>query len=562
MKRKIFNLFALMTLLIASSLALITASKTSADEISNYDLNTSLTANGNPVTADTVISTWQTMQATMDVAFPDSQAINDGDTLTLSVPNQLSLITTLAFDVVNQYGTVVGRAVASPTDKTVTVTFTDQFSKAPENKKMILNFSVQTDRNVVADGSDVDFTWGNQEHSYQYGEETVITIDPYTYKYGYQSSTDSSRIRWKMIINAVQDPIRGMVISDQVGPGQYIIPESIRFIRAAVNEDQDVTSEADILSREVIDNMTDQLVYTYDDAGNIIGFTFGPYQNVTGTGDGFGWPFYIEYTTQVTDSTLDIYRNELTVTGTNFEERSRQASVRLQTGTGEADSEKSENVVLKADKILEGRDLKEGEFTFALYSADDLTTPLQTTTNAADGSITFQAIKYSAEGSYNYVIREVVPDEAAQDTEITYSDQEVTATVTVTDEQGVKMGSVTYGDVTSFTNTYTPVTTTTEETTTTEVTTTTEATTEVTTEIPTTTEEATTEATTEATSGGPITTESPKTTGAGASSSTSSTTKKTKGLPTTGEQAGLWMLALGLGILLAVATYYYRLHRR
>ncbi len=66
-----------------------------------------------------------------------------------------------------------------------------------------------------------------------------------------------------------------------------------------------------------------------------------------------------------------------------------------------------------AKKELIGRELKAGEFTFALYAANesfvDLGTNLGEATNDADGNITFAKQTYSTEGSRYYLIKEKVP---------------------------------------------------------------------------------------------------------------------------------------------------------
>ena len=55
-------------------------------------------------------------------------------------------------------------------------------------------------------------------------------------------------------------------------------------------------------------------------------------------------------------------------------------------------------------KELTGRDLREGEFTFELVDSEG--NVVATATNAADGTISFGALNYTAPGTYNYVIRE------------------------------------------------------------------------------------------------------------------------------------------------------------
>ena len=57
----------------------------------------------------------------------------------------------------------------------------------------------------------------------------------------------------------------------------------------------------------------------------------------------------------------------------------------------------------KFTKRLEGKVLEADAFTFELLENGNV---IQTKKNAADGSITFDAIEYSAEGEHTYTVRE------------------------------------------------------------------------------------------------------------------------------------------------------------
>lgn len=113
-------------------------------------------------------------------------------------------------------------------------------------------------------------------------------------------------------------------------------------------------------------------------------------------------------------------------------------------------------VKLGASKVLSGKDLKEGQFSFQLKDADGKV--LQTVKNAAGGTVGFEAISYDKPGTYTYSISEV--DDGQKN--VTYDAAEHQVTVTVTDDgAGHLVATVTYdGDVAPvFKNTYTPPTT-------------------------------------------------------------------------------------------------------
>ena len=108
-----------------------------------------------------------------------------------------------------------------------------------------------------------------------------------------------------------------------------------------------------------------------------------------------------------------------------------------------------------ASKILEGRDLKDGEFSFNLL--DEAGEVLQTKQNAADGSVAFDEISYSQEDAgktFHYTIKEVIPQ--SQEKGMTYDQASIEVTVTVTkdDASNTIKATVAYGAKTSFTNTF------------------------------------------------------------------------------------------------------------
>ena len=108
------------------------------------------------------------------------------------------------------------------------------------------------------------------------------------------------------------------------------------------------------------------------------------------------------------------------------------------------------SAVIEATKILEGGELKEGQFEFTLEGADDYK---QTKTNAVDGKVTFDAIEYTSAGKYFYTIKETVK---ADDNSIIYDTAVRSVTVNVTENKEARKfeAAVSYGAAGSaaFTN--------------------------------------------------------------------------------------------------------------
>lgn len=87
---------------------------------------------------------------------------------------------------------------------------------------------------------------------------------------------------------------------------------------------------------------------------------------------------------------------------------------------------------ITATKSLTGRDLKDGEFSFELVEGEDEDAKVVATgTNAADGKITMNAVKYTEAGKHTYTLREIKGGTTSKG--ITYSDAKYTIETTITD---------------------------------------------------------------------------------------------------------------------------------
>lgn len=108
------------------------------------------------------------------------------------------------------------------------------------------------------------------------------------------------------------------------------------------------------------------------------------------------------------------------------------------------------SVTLGASKVLNGKSLEDGEFSFALEGEDG--TQL-TAGNDANGMVVFPAIQYSEAGTYQYTLSEVKGGE----TGVTYDESAYAVTVAVEDDgEGSLVATVSYedGKAPVFNNTY------------------------------------------------------------------------------------------------------------
>ena len=333
LKKNYMRVLAFASMLVLSLTILTTVFAT---DITNYTNKTAITVDGKPLTADTEVVTGKTMEATNTISFPDSQQINEGDTLVLDLPKELGLVTKLEFPILHSDGQVVANAVTDPSTQKVTITFTDYFSKNYQDKVMALKYSVRPNTTTLTQPGKYTFTFGTEQYTLNYKTDTG-EIGDYEMKYGYQDPENPKRIKWRIILNAVQDKLDNMVIKDDFSDnGQVLVEGSLRAVRYAT-QPKKIPNEAALLKLEPIDNFTKKAEFTRNAEGKITGFTIN-------FGDNWNWAMYIEYTTELA-SELPAgtnVSNLLDWSATNFTNpRSITALTRLESGSGTGSGDKT-----------------------------------------------------------------------------------------------------------------------------------------------------------------------------------------------------------------------------
>lgn len=122
------------------------------------------------------------------------------------------------------------------------------------------------------------------------------------------------------------------------------------------------------------------------------------------------------------------------------------------------------DVTINGSKVLHGKDMAEGEFSFDLYKVDGSTeTYVETATHNEAGYFSFETLVFTTTGTYTYRVRE----KAGTASYMSYDDSAYTVVITVTDDNGVLIDSVAITDDAGspaeriiFENTYTPAPTT------------------------------------------------------------------------------------------------------
>lgn len=157
------------------------------------------------------------------------------------------------------------------------------------------------------------------------------------------------------------------------------------------------------------------------------------------------------------DAKVTYDETEYTVTVSvkqNEETKKLEATVTYKNGDKTADVAAFENTYtpdpataqIKGHKILKGRILKAGEFSFELKDGEGET--VDTAANNANGEISFKTLSFDKAGEYTYTVNEVVPEDADREEGVTYDNNEFTVTVTVSGDSatGNLSAAVAYKD--------------------------------------------------------------------------------------------------------------------
>lgn len=157
-----------------------------------------------------------------NVHFPDDLAINEGDKVTFTLPEEVAFQTSFTFDVHNPENAVVGQATADSTAGTVTTVFNDYFKNHPLNKQMSLKMDAKwTDK--VQSGKPVTANFNGTVVTAQIGKEQVIGKDELLSKWGSQDENDPSVINWTVRVNYARKVLNYVKIIDEMSENQKLI---------------------------------------------------------------------------------------------------------------------------------------------------------------------------------------------------------------------------------------------------------------------------------------------------------------------------------------------------
>lgn len=380
--------------------------------------------------------TYATNIVNYHVDFPDSIVINDGDTVTVTLPKEMTFPTQYKFDVTNPDGVVIGKAVADSAKNTIVTTFNDYFKNKPLNKSMNLQLSIKW-TGLIEPDKDYAISINGTVIKY-HSSKDVVAVDGTRAiaKWGSQDKADPSIINWVLQLNGgylwSKQVLNDYQLVDTLGPNQQLIEDSF--------------------SAEIIDNLSPfksggpAMQYIQDLKTSPTNFRFKIAK--------LDRAIYLYYKTRLTQAESESYdptnHVDISYKAPDPKEQGYDSRVALVNGKGDARGENittPTKVTFKLSKELTGRALKDGEFTFQLKAADG--TLLDTKTNDKDGNIIFNPITYNQAGTYKYTVQEV----KGSDEDIIYDNMAATILVAVNKEGNAYVAHTTMPEDTIFNNT-------------------------------------------------------------------------------------------------------------
>ena len=171
-----------------------------------------------------------------EIVIPDNIAINPGDTLTLTMPKEVTFKTSFDFDVTNPDNDVVGHASTDLEKGTITTVFNDMFAKKPLNKRINMEFDATWNDSVQPEQT-VPLNFNGTKKSMTFAKEEGPTPGEMLSKWGSQAKEDPQVLRWTIRANFDKQDVNNGIIQDRWTSNQEYVPDSLNmfFIEDVVN---------------------------------------------------------------------------------------------------------------------------------------------------------------------------------------------------------------------------------------------------------------------------------------------------------------------------------------
>ncbi|MDT0013675.1 collagen binding domain-containing protein [Listeria cossartiae] len=161
--------------------------------------------------------------------FVITQPVTSGETMTLTIPNQLKLINFGGFPVDDAAGNTIANATIDPTTGTITLTFTDYVNTHTDLSGSLYYNATFNSKNIQTDQVNpilfpvknttetINAFIGKVNTGGGTGSPTIV------FKQGRLDDKDNSILHWTVTLNNALTPIDNAIYTDTLGSGQNLI---------------------------------------------------------------------------------------------------------------------------------------------------------------------------------------------------------------------------------------------------------------------------------------------------------------------------------------------------
>ncbi|WP_099224049.1 LPXTG cell wall anchor domain-containing protein [Listeria costaricensis] len=394
MTRKKWGILCLIALFIFSQWPFhqVQAAEHGSEFLTNVELRDS---NGVPKNEFTY---YDDIQVHYDFSIPNDVMVSAGDTMTIQLPNQLTLAGNVTFNVVDDQNNIIGQATTNKATNQVVITFTD-YAATHENVQGSINIWTSWNKTVVEANETVNLEFpvdgGTTTLVIDVGDKMTISPDEKLLKWGDVDELDPTLIHWTVRVNYEGNPITNAVYTDVLGPNQTLVADSVQVTPGTYDENENWTPGGTLPN----------LVITPTDTGFKVNLGDLPSSAV------------ITYQTRATDNGVSSqYQNTGILTGGNITEQTQTAYTPNSGGGGNGSGEQYVNVELfKLDASDPQKMLSGAEFELQNGTGTTLQTGL---TTGADGKIILSKL---ALGDYQLVETKAPDGYILDPTPVTFS---------------------------------------------------------------------------------------------------------------------------------------------
>lgn len=325
-------------------------------------------ASGKDVTSQTNLSRFRAYTVKYHGSIADSVEINNGDTATFTLPDNVSVASAQSCNIYDQNGDVAGTATIAAGAKTGTITFNNDLH-GKLNRSITLSVGVTGTTTETTNNSNAPSTGTTTN-----GDTNPETLAAAINKVGWFDEDDNNIIHWDIVANLHNADLKNPVITDNMGPGMELVPGSVKVQEG------------------------------YYDNGTFTGAISAPNPQITTNGSqvtisvpSTNLAIHVSYEVKITNKNVANYENKATISAANLSQAGTDSAMLPGGLRGNVAFDEGALTVEKVDattkKPLAGA-------KFALFTKDHQIVDEETT--GADGLAHFTKLD-----SGDYVVKEI-----------------------------------------------------------------------------------------------------------------------------------------------------------